>query len=162
GQRLRHGAVPGQLSLDEPFELRLLDGFRQRRLVGLGRARRLIAGGIGARWHCLLDEVDVSKLTLIGRTGRSRVGKTFALRGRNTLPPLLAYSRYKLLLDVQGNHWNAVKTGELEQRHVERRVVAPDLSPFGCLQESFIGQLALDPIAQDRLQATRKCLEAND
>src|SRR6266852_9160468 len=71
GQRLRHGAVPGQLSLDEAFEFGLLHGFRQRRLVRLRRARP--GKGIGARRHCLLDEINMSKLALIGRTGWSGV-----------------------------------------------------------------------------------------
>src|SRR5207302_9155479 len=43
GQRLRHGAVPSQLGLDEALEFGLLHGFSQRGLVGLGRRRRLRA-----------------------------------------------------------------------------------------------------------------------
>src|SRR4029077_3912721 len=129
-QCLRHGAVPGQLSLDETFEFGLLHRFLDRRLVGLRHARPLRAGkGIGTRRYGLLDEIDVRKLTLVGRTGWSRVGKTFALRRRHALPPLLAYSRDKLLLDVQRDHWNAVEAGELKQRHVEGRIVSPDLPP---------------------------------
>src|SRR5262249_7907034 len=95
-------------------------------------------------------------------TGWSGIGKTFALRSRNPLPPLLAHARYELLLDVEGNHRDAVEASKLEQWHVERRIIAPDLSPFGRLQESLIGQLAVDPIAQNRLQATGKGFEAND
>src|ERR1700719_999386 len=164
GQRLRHGAVPGQLSLDEAFEFGLLHCFRQRCLVGLWRARPLTAGQAigGVRRHCPLHGIDTSQLTLIGRTGWSGVGKTFALRDRNTLPSLWADLRDKLPLDVQRYHRNAVETSELEQRHVESRIVAPHLSPLGRLQESLIRQLALDPIVQDSLQAARKCFETDD
>src|SRR5262245_58786997 len=82
GQRLRHGAVPGQLSLHETLEFRLLHCFRQRRLSGLWRARLPRAGQAlgGFTPHCLLHEVDASKRTLIRRTGWSGVGETFAFR----------------------------------------------------------------------------------
>ena len=73
-----------------------------------------------------------------------------------------ADSRDKAPLDVQRNHRNAVETGELEQRHVKSGIIAPDLSPFGRLQEGLLRQLALDPIVQHGLQATRKCFEADD
>src|SRR5258708_39932181 len=146
GQRFRHGAVPGQLSLDETLEFGLRYGFRYRCLVGLRRARPLRGGKrIGAGRQCLLEEVNASKLSLIGRTGWSGVRQAFALRDRNTLPPLLAHLRYKLPLDVEGSHWNAVEASELEQWHVESRIVGPNLSPFGCLPERLIVQPALHP-----------------
>src|SRR5262245_24354200 len=44
GQRLRHGAVPGQLSLDETLELWLLHCFRQHRLFGFWHVRLPRAG----------------------------------------------------------------------------------------------------------------------
>jgi hypothetical protein len=55
-----------------------------------------------------------------------------------------------------------VEAHELEQRHVERRIVAPDLPPLGRLQERLVGQLAGAPIVEDRLQATRKRFEPDD
>src|SRR5262245_38140927 len=82
GQRLRHGTGPGQSSLDETLEFRLLHCFRQRRLFGLWCARLTRAGQAlgGFTPHCLLHEVDASKRTLIRRTGWSGVGETFAFR----------------------------------------------------------------------------------
>src|ERR1700688_254194 len=132
GQRLRHGTVPSQLSLDETFEFALRLCFRQRCLIGRRNVQRFGAqhaiGSVG-RQHLLYDEY-ASELALICRSRWSGLGKPFSLRGRNTFPSFLADLRDKGALYVQGYHWDSVETSELKQGHVESSIVVPNLSPF--------------------------------
>src|SRR5262249_274943 len=87
-QGLRHGAVPRPLSLDETLELGFLYGFRELCLIELWKILPLGSPIVGDRLQRLLREISAGKHALIGRAGRCRIGKTFALRDRNALPAL--------------------------------------------------------------------------
>lgn len=144
GDGLGHGAIPGELRLDETPEGRIVGGCRAGRRRGPVVAEDAGEGG------------DV------GRAGRSRRAKPFAGVRRNGIPAILADPGHQRPLDVERHHRDAVHAREIEQRHIERRREAPHLVPLRLLEEGAFVDLAGDPAVEDRLQAPGKGLEAQD
>jgi hypothetical protein len=160
-QGLRHGPVPRQLRLDEaPERLALEDLGTVGRSVGglLGvRLTRIPAGLLEDR----LRQVDLRKTASIGLRGGCGVGDPFPLLFGNRAPALLGHAGDQLPVDVQCHHRQPVLAGEVEQRQVEIRVVAPDLCPARRLEEGGLRELTRDPGVQVRLHAAREHLEAD-
>src|SRR5665647_3341127 len=65
-------------------------------------------------------------------------------------------------IDIERQHRQAMHSGEMEQRQVELVGKSPDLRPIDLAQEGGFVQLALGPVVEYRLDATREHLETED
>lgn len=53
-------------------------------------------------------------------------------------------------------------TGEVEDRQVERRIMAPGLLPADGVEEGRLAEAAFDPLVEDLLRRARQHLDGDD
>jgi len=159
GDGLGHGAVPGELRLDEPAERRVLLGGGDLVVGDLGHRRGHVdVAGADA----LLDGEHTGERIPVGLGRRRRIAEPGALVGRNRGPAVASDPRDHRPVDVERHHRQPVLAGEVEQRQIEAWLEPPDLGPRGFGEELLHRQLAPHPAVEGQLHTPRKHLEADD
>ena len=143
GDTFGHRAVPQQLRLAELAET----------LVG---ARRFVSGLARMLRVALEQEVFVRREC----RGRARQACAF-FRWQCVEADGTDLAR-QVAIDVERHHRHPVHAGEVKDRQVHLRVVAPVALPVGGAQQFGFGQVACHPAIERRLRAARKHLETED
>ena len=141
GEGLGHGPVPGQLGVDEALHP-----------VGVRRRAR--------PFEMLV--IDLAELVAVDRGRRRRVRDPFAIRLGHGVPASFPDGGDQGAIDVERHHGHPVDAGEVEQRHIQRRIETPHPVPFHRLKKRRLVKFAGHPGIEHRLHAARKHLESED
>ena len=80
---------------------------------------------------------------------------------RYLLPGLFSDQARQFGVDIEGTHRNPVQPRKFKQGQIHLRGIAPDLVPFGLLEQGLRRQGTGDPLIKHRLQAPGEHLEAD-
>src|SRR5664280_2715650 len=139
---LSHGAVPELLRADETFE-----PFRG-------------CAGILASGRMLLEPLKQA-VSIEGR-GRRWITDALPLGDRHGCYALCSNPTIGRPINIECQHRQAMRAGEMEQRQIEFFGEAPDLRPIDLVQKVAFVQFAFGPAVEHGLDATWEHLETED